>query len=405
MVSTRTFAYALSVVVLAGSAALSAEGPVVESLNEVSSLRAPKAKGTAEAVDGKSGKAVKLTFENSCRNVYFRSRIKGTPDWDAHEGFSFWVKGDGSKRLGGIQFIWNENYAARYDLAFPIDSTEWKKITVPWSDLIPSLPKDGCNFLGKGQGQNAPGKLSSCQFGKWWYWRDYGGHSYVIDDIRLEKNIDAGPKAKKPAGAPLARVLARLKAKKPVTIVTMGDSLTDYNHWANKPVNWPTLLKANLEAKYGSKVTIVNPAIGGTELRQNLILMPRWLAEAPKPDLVTVCFGYNDWSSGMKGPMFLETHKFGIDRIRRKTGNASDVLIMTTAPAVKRWDTMAEMAQAGRDAAKDRNAGICDIYKAYHDNDNGNKERLYSRDKTHMGPEGHKLIARTVQAAIERGGK
>ena len=27
--------------------------------------------------------------------------------------------------------------------------------------------------------------------------------------------------------------------------------------------------------------TIVNPAIGGTQLRQNLVLIPRWLAKAP----------------------------------------------------------------------------------------------------------------------------
>ena len=58
----------------------------------------------------------------------------------------------------------------------------------------------------------------------------------------------------------------------------MGDSLTDTRHWANREADWPALLKEQLKAKYNSEVTIVNPAIGGTQLRQNLVLMPRWLA-------------------------------------------------------------------------------------------------------------------------------
>ena len=32
------------------------------------------------------------------------------------------------------------------------------------------------------------------------------------------------------------------------------------------------------------KVAVINPAIGGTQLRQNLVLMPRWLQQAPEPD-------------------------------------------------------------------------------------------------------------------------
>ena len=53
-------------------------------------------------------------------------------------------------------------------------------------------------------------------------------------------------------GPPLARVLAKLKAGQPITVVTMGDSLTDTHHWANRETNWPALLKEQLEAKYKS---------------------------------------------------------------------------------------------------------------------------------------------------------
>ena len=56
----------------------------------------------------------------------------------------------------------------------------------------------------------------------------------------------------------MERVLAKLTAGKPVTIVTVGDSLTDTNHWANRKVSWPARLKERLREKYKSEVTLVN---------------------------------------------------------------------------------------------------------------------------------------------------
>ena len=50
---------------------------------------------------------------------------------------------------------------------------------------------------------------------------------------------------------------------------------------------------------YGSEVKLINPAIGGTTLSQNVILTPRWLQETPAPDLVTIWFGGNDWDTGV----------------------------------------------------------------------------------------------------------
>src|SRR6185312_11055787 len=147
---------------------------------------------------------------------------------------------------------------------------------------------------------NAPSKISAVAFGKWWYWREYPAHSFAIDEIRLEEKIADG-RDHRPAGKPLARVLAKLKAGRPATIVTAGDSLTDFHHWANRKGAWPVLLKKQLEDKYHSKVTIVNPAIGGTQLRQGLVLIPRWRDEHPQADLVTICYGGNDWEAGMRG--------------------------------------------------------------------------------------------------------
>ncbi len=374
-----------------------AAGPVLDTMDEVR-FRSPKGKGRAELVEGKVGKAVRFAFDKDSRSAFFTSSLRGRPEWDKAAGLSFWVKGDGSRSFGGLQLIYDDDYAVRYDYCFPIQSKEWAKVTVAWRDLVPVLPGPKSRPLGPGG--NSPSKVSGLWFGKWWYWRDYPAHSFAIDELRLEEKIELA-KDYRPEGPPLKRVLDKLKAGRPVTIVAMGDSLTDVRHWANREVAWPGLLQKQLEKKYRSKVTVVNPAIGGTQLRQGVVLIPRWLAEAPEPDLVAFCFGGNDWEAGMRGEQFRAASEDAIDRIRRATQGKSDVLVITTVPAVKRWRTMAELAEACRAAARAKKAGLADAEKAFLEAGKEKKERLFVRDQTHLGPEGHELMAKAVREAIE----
>src|SRR5262245_60198214 len=163
---------------------LQSEGPLGQSMDEIR-IRLPKEKVRAEAVEGKTGKAMKFSFDDGCASQFAMTPIVGSPDWDKAAGISFWVKGDGSKRFGGIQLIWNEDYGARYDVMFPIDSTEWKKIVVSWRDFTPVLPAT----KPLDPASQPPSKISAFWFGKWWYWRDYGAHAYAIDEVRLEPKI------------------------------------------------------------------------------------------------------------------------------------------------------------------------------------------------------------------------
>jgi lysophospholipase L1-like esterase len=374
-----------------------ADDPAV--LDSMDQIRFRGDKGKLELVDGKLGKAVQFNFPEKCQNVFFSQRLLGKPEWDDSEGFSFWVKGDGSDHFGGFQFIYADDYGLRYDYMFPIKSKEWTKISVAWDDLVPVLP--GAKSVPLGPKGNKPSKLTSVMVGKWWYWRDYAAHSYAIDDIRLEKKIDRDTWDYKPTGHPLARTLAKLNEGKPITIVTMGDSLTDTVHWANRQVNWPALLKKQIEAKYKSKVTIINPALGGTQLRQNVVLIPRWAAQAPEADLVTICFGGNDWDSGMRGPQFTEANVDAIDRVRRATHGKADVLLLSTVPCVSLWTTRDELGEACRKAATSRNAGFADAEKAFHEAGKSDKEKLFCTDKVHLGTPGHELVAKIVLEAIE----
>lgn len=358
------------------------------------------AKISAQFVDGKMGRAVKLNFENGCQSVYAQTPTRGATEWDKADGFSFWVKGDGSDHLGGIELVWNDDYALRYAFAFPINHTDWRKVVVRWRDLMPETANPAALPIEPRQG-NAPSKLGAIWFGKWWYWRDYAAHSYTIDEIRLEASLSDAPEELRPAGEPLARVKGKVARKEPVKIVLMGDSLTDVQHWANRQQNWPAMLEAKLTAA-GVEPTLVNTAIGGTELRQNMVLIPRWSEKHQDADLVIVCFGGNDWSSGMRGPLFEQTCAAAINAIRRATRARADVLMCTTCPSIERWNTMAELSAACRAAAGSQHAGLADIDAAFHAAGklDDEREQLFASDKTHLGPAGHRLFADTVFSVL-----
>ena len=292
------------------------EGEVIASMDEMR-FSPPKEKGSASLVSGKVGKAVRFRFEADAPSTFFTSNIHGRPEWDRADGFSFWVRGEGTEGFGGLEFIYDDDYAVRYDLCFPVKTGEWTKITVAWRDLVAVLPGPRTKSLGSSSG-NLPSKLSALFIGKWWYWADYPALCFDIDEIRLEPRIEAHERNDIPQGPPLARVAGEVEGRK---TDHRGDDgrLADRQAALGQPrglLGRPAA--GRIESKFNSEVTIINPAIGGTQLRQNVILIPRWLARVPEPDLVTIFFGGNDWDSGMRGDEFRRTCR------RRGPGSAGD---------------------------------------------------------------------------------
>jgi hypothetical protein len=55
-------------------------------------------------VDGRVGRAVRFRFEADAPSAFFTSNIHGKPEWDHAQGFSFWVRGNGSDGFGGLEF-------------------------------------------------------------------------------------------------------------------------------------------------------------------------------------------------------------------------------------------------------------------------------------------------------------
>ncbi len=356
--------------------------------------------GTVEEVDGKFGKATKLTFIDGASGGFITARICPTPEWDKTAGFSFWVKGDGSNHWGGIELIDRDDFSLRYGYCFPIDSTDWQKIIVPWRDVIPEL----AGPLVSAAGGFPPSHFGNFFFGKWFYWRDYPAESFTIDRAQFENAIEDSAHSKL-ASRGIDRFVAKLRAHQPVTIVTMGDSLSDKHHWSNHDSLWQELLVRDLKSQYGSEVTLVNPSIGGTTLSQNLILMPRWGKEAPSPDLVTVWFGGNDWDTQVRGPRFREYLDLAVDRIRRQTHGSADIILMTTCPGYERWEMYSELEKAARDVAAEKQTGLADIAvdfrKAAGSPAEGLKQEYWAEDKVHLGAKGKQTAKDSVLKLLD----
>ena len=145
----------------------------------------------------------------------------------------------------------------------------------------------------------------------------------------------------------------------------MGDSLTDKRHWANREKLWSEVLVKKLKDTYGSEVTLVNPAIGGTTLSQNVVLIPRWLQGTPAPDLVTIWFGGNDWNSGVRGPRYRDYLKTAVEHLRQATRGQTEILLMTTCPGFNAWQTMNELCRATYGVARDCKTGFADVAGAF----------------------------------------
>jgi lysophospholipase L1-like esterase len=359
----------------------------------------PASVGTVALVPGHAGQANALSFVAGASGGFFNADVTAGPEWDGAGGLSFWVKGDGSQSWGGVELI-DESYEGRYAAAFPINSTEWRQVAIRWEDFIPEIAAS--SPLGP-HASTKPSSLRHLRFGKWFYWRDYPAHSYAIDDVSLLAAApDDTPAPAAPAAAPSAS--AKLKAKQSITILTIGDSLSDKRHWANREVLWSEVLQRGLEQTSGAPVTIINGAVGGTELNQGMVILPRWLALEPHPDVITVWFGYNDWSAGITPEQFRDRLRAAVRRLRRLTEGRSEILLLTTAPAVGRWTEMEPLAQVEREVAREMGTGLADVAAAFHragDADEAARKALYCSDEVHLGAAGHALAAETVGRVLE----
>jgi acyl-CoA thioesterase I len=128
----------------------------------------------------------------------------------------------------------------------------------------------------------------------------------------------------------LPKTLGILKDKKPLKIALLGDSIStgcNASGWAKVAPHQPPyqdLLVLNLQAAYGTKVTLENFAVGGTSTDWGMANIGK-VIEA-KPDLVILAFGMND-SSGRSAKEYEENIQKMIAAVRKADGNTEFILV------------------------------------------------------------------------------
>ena len=98
----------------------------------------------------------------------------------------------------------------------------------------------------------------------------------------------------------LTRVLSKLRSRQPIKLVALGDSITQgFNASGFAPSraepyqpSYPQLVANTLQKRFGSKVTLVNLGVAGTEAGWGVEMVPKVTEQ--KPDLVILAFGMND---------------------------------------------------------------------------------------------------------------
>jgi acyl-CoA thioesterase I len=140
-----------------------------------------------------------------------------------------------------------------------------------------------------------------------------------------------------PDARSLSRSLAKLKERKGLRIVALGDSITEgYNASGFAKVNaapyqpcYVELVEDFLQQRFGTPVTLLNLGVAGTKIGNGLKQIGQ--LTAARPDLVIIAFGMNH---GEPGPQFEAAMRTLLDAVQKAAPEADVILVssMTMAP-------------------------------------------------------------------------
>lgn len=124
---------------------------------------------------------------------------------------------------------------------------------------------------------------------------------------------------------------------RPVIYTALGDSFTQgafgHNEF-NQTYTYHERLREKVILRHPHSVfNVINAGVGGETM---ILSRSRWDRDilSFKPDLITICFGLNDCSSGIEGlPSFRDTYEEFIHRVRKESG--ADLLMMTAPMMMK----------------------------------------------------------------------
>jgi lysophospholipase L1-like esterase len=280
-----------------GLAADAAGTKVVDSMDDISVWRNRKKAALTLAADpdpheGKAALSIKLKVGH--RFLPAVCVRKPDPAWNDYDGLSFWAKGNGSDDVASVAIQagpWGNSWMA----IIPLKNPKWHRVSIGWTDFIPSSIR--VPALGTARGFK-PGDVSVIMLGAFLNWdrrHKAPALELSIDDLRLVRGVQSKrPRIPLAKLAPLATVVAKMKAGKPVTILAVGDSITWGTSAGGNRNAYPARLQKMLVACYGNRsIRVINRAIGGSTTSKHRFWLHRDVTGI-EADLVTLMFGYNE---------------------------------------------------------------------------------------------------------------
>ena len=129
------------------------------------------------------------------------------------------------------------------------------------------------------------------------------------------------------------KTLSKLANGEHVTIVALGDSITETTFHTRGRMNWVQLLDEAIFEEYGNGIcTVINSGKCGSTYRDGLSRLDRDVLRY-NPDLVVIAFRMNDATVGLDGlEDFKNDLKRTVELIRQQCG--SEIMLRTPNPVV-----------------------------------------------------------------------
>jgi lysophospholipase L1-like esterase len=357
-----------------------------------------------------AGQVLSIAYNQPAGKVIFASTPFHVPPGSHAQGISFEYCGDGSSNYASVvlgNIAWDPSYG--YEALFPLDSTAWKKITLGWNSFVQSyLPWDTKAAKDNGGPALDPSAVAFLSFGWGQYFNRYlpTHASFQVRNVQLVDHVDqpAPPATFSPGWS---HTLSLLGSGKPIKILLLGDSITDFggDH------SYGYFLGQKIKATWGNDCTVANCGIGGHTVRGGLIILPRSLRTMPDPDLVFILFGGNDTKAvGLKPGFDQEVFKTEleqmIDRVRIATGGQADICLLSGVarlahPAAGPSTGVIEKVAPGiQEAAAERKTAYVDSLASYLQL-TPDQQKQYYRDTIHQQPAGHEYIAGLIFTQLQ----
>ncbi|MCM8531805.1 MAG: GDSL-type esterase/lipase family protein [Lentisphaeraceae bacterium] len=350
--------------------------------------------------------------------THFRSTSKDKKDksisyaWatiGSSKGFntvSFDVKGDGSDFYASL-FLGQSKYLLDgFETIFPLKQTSWHTVEVPMVDFARNVKPwavkkmDGTNLSLKSE------MIKYIGFGRGYtiYKPNHPNYSFSIRNIKFT-NKAYPSKTKLTQG--LQKTIAKIKEKKKVKVLLLGDSITDMGRSLSHTVH----AFRTLEKKHACSFEIVNAAIGGHSVRGGQIILPRSLAKMAKPDLTVLFFGANDCKSvngtnGFSEQVFQKQLYNLIDRLNENTKGHTEFLLINGVPRIDKTTMLStgiveKISGAYEKLNLAHNLTLCDTMASYNKLST-DKKKVYFKDTIHQTQEGLKFIGSLIEQRISK---